>query len=242
VEIKGGKHITILDPIGQLFHHCIHALNDPVDSPLVRNLFEIAVMINQMSSGMQKDFTNQMKAWKMERHVSRAIYLAHRLFGSPAICGKPAFGTLDYWCVRCLHRYHDLPPGQRMEAHVARQHIESLHRGAGNRNPLPLILLLGDLTWGHIDHAARAGKKRFFAHPKRPDFPSRKIGDSLIVHNTYTGEVQLLNQRAATVWQAADGTRTEQDFIADLMNENDLASDDVKVTLHTLYQSHLIGR
>ena len=242
VDAKGVKTIQVLNPIGQLFHHCVHALNDPVDSPFVRNLFEISVMIHRMPTGMQKDFAHLMKAWKMDDHVSHAIYLAHRLFGCPAITGKPAFGALDHWCLRSLQRNESPTRTQRLEAHVARQHIEAMHRGAGNRNPFPLILLSGDILWGQVEHAGRAMTQRFFPHPKRPDYPHRSIGEALVIHNTDSGEVQLLNELAATVWVEADGKRSAKDLTDYLQSSENIHPADVKTVLRTLYQSHLLSR
>lgn len=242
VNIKGVKRIQVLDPIGQLFHHCIHALNDPVDSPLVRDLFEIAVMVQRMSSQMQQDFVNRVKSWNMLPHVARAIYLAHRLFGCAPIAGKPAFGALDFWCMRSLYHTEEQPPILRIESHLARQHIEAMHRGAGNRNPFPPILISGDILWGHLEHTVRALTQRVFPHPKRPDYPHRSIGQSLLIHNTDTSEVQLLNQLAAAVWTEADGKRSARQLVKHLDISKDIQPNDTRLALRSLYQSHLLHR
>ncbi|MFT5125846.1 MAG: hypothetical protein ACI97B_004497, partial [Verrucomicrobiales bacterium] len=163
-KIGGIPTVTVLDPVCNLFHLCIHALNDPVDSPLLRDLFEIACLITQLSSSEKKDFTNIVKTWHLVGHVSHAVELAHQLFGSPLITPQPHRGAIDFWCLRRLS-WHANTRWTGLEKHLARQHIEKIQFGAGNRSPLPLLSILTTTGWTHLRQAPAQIKQRLHATP-----------------------------------------------------------------------------
>lgn len=237
-QIGGMEKVSVLDPVCNLFHICIHALNDPVDSPLFRDLFEIACLISRLSSSEQKDFTNLVKTWHLVGHVSHAVYLANLLFGAPLVTPAPSRGAIDFWCLRRLG-WNDNTRWSRLEKHLAREHIEKIQFGSGNRSPLPLLSILSTTGWTHLSQTPGKIRNRLHAVPRKVDFPFREIGDSVLVHNTDTGEVHLLNQLAHQVWKKADGHRDTQALIDACTPAR---PQDVRQAIQVLCQSRLITR
>ena len=205
--------ILIPDPIGLLAHQCLHALNDPVRSPLLRNIFEIAWLLSRMNDQQQNEFVDCVRRWNIEPIVARATHLAADLFGTPPLLSQPKAGAYSHWCRARLEWCDYGKWWARLKRHLASTHVERLLAGSHDRNIFTLVEIVSrtarDAAWSRLQPRIASRS----AHPRRPDWPHAAAGRGLLIHDTDSGEVHLLNDVAARVWLAADGHKTGRAII-----------------------------
>ena len=204
----------VLDPVDRLIHHAIHAVADPVDSPLFRNLFEVAWLLTRLSRAEVRELEARAARFELAPRVGPALELASRLFGTPAILGRQAPAALVFWCERRLgwqgHREGEAWEG-RLERAVAIRHLEGIGRAEG----LPLAAAVSE----SLARSARswlAGARPGSTPRRRGALRAVKVGPGRLVHDGESGAVHLLDPVAAEVWEAADGARDSRDLSARL--------------------------
>ena len=89
--------LRIFDPTAQIIHQAIHALDDPVDSPLLRNLLEVGWQLQRLDRFEREHVEDMAIRWDLADRVAEAAHLAHELFGTPAILDTPDFGARRGW-------------------------------------------------------------------------------------------------------------------------------------------------
>jgi hypothetical protein len=212
--------ITVPDPVGLLAHQCIHALNDPVRSPLLRNLFEIAWLIQRMEGSTRDAFVRWVRHWKLEALVSRATRLASELFGTPSLLSLPSLGAYTLWCRSRLEWCDYGKWWARLKRHLASTHVERLLSGSHDRNVFTLVEIVArsarDAAW----HRLRPRLAWSVARPRRPGWPHAEMDGTVLIHDDSSGEVHLLNELAARIWLAADGTSTLRELATRLADRN----------------------
>ena len=198
LPVLGG--IAVLDPAWQALHAAVHALSDPIGSPLLRNLLETGMLVVRLDVAGRARFVERARRFGLEDRVARALGLAHRLFGSPALLPVPRPGARELWAWRRLRwRYDDEGVVGRTLAHVAEHHLRRLDarldHGLGVR---ALAGTLVEVARGHVvRRVTGTAAPRFLAAAAT----ARAIGDALLVHAHATGDVHVVRGDAITAWQ-----------------------------------------
>ncbi len=182
-----------LDDPARLLHHVLHAANDPVDGPLLRDLFECGALACALSEKAWEDFLDLAERSGRRAVVAEVMALASELTGCPR---PPPAGSspLTFWMRRRLDWCGAPSAGGRWLRQLARRHIER-SQAAGRLRPAWL-----GLPGVFTNLRARPAPRD--AVPRASDFPCVCIGSALLVHRPDTGEVHLLGEPAAKVWQA----------------------------------------
>jgi hypothetical protein len=182
-----------LDDSARLLHHVLHAANDPIDGPLLRDLFECGALACALTERAWEDFVDLAERTGRRAVASEVIALAAELTGCPRLDAvRPS--PLTFWMRRRLEWCGAPSATGRLVRQCARRHLER-SQTAGRLRPawlgLPgaLLDLRGRPTSGGTD-------------PRGPDFPFVRIGTATLVHRPDTGEVHLLGEPAAKVWHA----------------------------------------
>jgi hypothetical protein len=183
-----------LHPAGRFLHHALHALNDPVDGGLLRDLWETA----RLAEGLNELEWDLARDWARDHgetaRIGSVLRLAEEAFGWRRAgwpSGPPTFAG------RCAAVRLASPIPRTRLARLARHwRAGTLCRWQQNpsRAPATLGLVEGLATVG--GHLARLGhrlRQRLFprlvaAEGRGLDWPEARL-----LHRADTGEVHLLN-------------------------------------------------
>ena len=182
-----------LGDAARLLHHVLHAANDPVDGPLLRDLFECGALACALSEDAWEDFVALAERTGRREVAAEVLALASELTGCPQLLPASA-SPLTFWMRRRLEWCGAPSAGGRWLRQLARRHIER-SQAAGDPRP----------TWAGLPGALLDLRGRPESAGKRPppgDFPFVQIGSALLVHRPDTGEIHLLGEPAAKVWHA----------------------------------------
>lgn len=219
VEGAPVSNFWTLDDIALLVHHCIHVLNDPIESPLLRNLFEVAWLASRLDPAGQARLKDLTARWGLAVPVGRVLWIAAGLFRSPTILDRPPRGAYEFWCARRLEwsEYTTLP--QRWLRHVAAAHVVKLIEGASDRDPLVPIRIAFRDTLGAVRSRLARRKAREEAPLSQRPMLSAPVGEMVLLYNERSGETHLLNPLAARVWKAVGGPITEEGLVTRLQGQ-----------------------
>jgi putative nucleotidyltransferase-like protein len=204
----------VLDPVSRLLHHALHALSDPIDSPLLRNLFETGWMAHLLAENERADFVRIVDRFGLAPGVAPSLFMARELFGTPAILEGPAVDARALWGWRRLGwigTFEREPLKWReLERSLAAEHFRAIKRGRSARSILPFAGALARIAESALGARAR---ERLRAPPEDQQplpklvFPAgvraRAIGDRLLVHEPDTKRVHLLDPLSKAVFECA---------------------------------------
>ena len=226
----------VLDPAGMLIHHAIHALNDPLSSPLLRNLFETALLASRLTDGDATALRERCERWKIAAPVARALWLAHDLFGTPAVFGRPPRTYYEFWFPLCLEQTAARTTREKIIREIARRHLEMLGVGRDPRSAFQLAGAAAETIWCPLSTRLR-----------RHDGPLHRItgchvglDGALLLYAQPTSEVHLLNPAAARVFLAADGKKTAAEIERAVAANGGPARRDTRTALRALFASGLL--
>jgi hypothetical protein len=224
-----GGRLIVLDPVWRALHAALHALSDPIDSPLLRNLFEVGWMAAELSADQRAALVERAHRHGVADRVARAFALAHRLFGTPALLGVPLLSAWELWSWQRLSwRYGDDQSGSRFVQHLAEYHLRRLHSsGRSGLDPRPLVATAAETAAGIVAGQALDWTQRWLspwwgrvrgAAPavQRAPADAAAIGDGLLLHDAH-GDVHLLDADAALAWSTAAAATTVDQLVADLV-------------------------
>lgn len=237
-RVRSAQEFWVLDPVGQFLHHAIHALKDPVDSPLLRDVLECACLAARLQPEEQREAALLASLAKADTVVSRTLRMAHNLFGCPNFMTPPRRGPYERWLERRLEWRVPIRRRERWMRHLARERFNRLCEFPDERNPAPW---LRKCALGLVRKAAasvpspRRPSARFY---QRPDHASVAIGPNTMVHDAATGEVHMLNETATSVWQAAETPRSRAQLLEVLARR--MTPSLSRATLRALVQSGLV--
>ncbi|MFH0952945.1 MAG: nucleotidyltransferase family protein [Verrucomicrobiota bacterium] len=233
IEQAPVPNFYVLDDAALLAHQCIHALNDPIESPLLRSLFEIAWLASRLDAAGQTALKDLAARWGIGTIVGRGLWLAADVFGSPTLLERPPCGAYEFWSRARLGWCDYRTPWQKWRRHVAAAHVVHMLEGASDRNVLtPLGIAVRD-TWNAVRARVVQRFSRSEAPPRRGSMPSAVLGDTILLFDERSGETHLLNRLAAKVWQATDG-QLSADGIAELLESEGVSSADTRKALRAL--------
>lgn len=241
IETEGGPSYQVLDGPSLLAHQCIHALTNPIESPLLRNLFEVAWLVSRMGPSERDAFRDLARRWNIDTFVARALWLASDLFDSPPLFERPRRTAWELWSEARLEWCQYKSFWSRWLRHVSLKHIEQLLEGAGERSVVPFLGVAGRSVWHAvasrvIPRLPRGGP------PRRPAcLRGAPLGETLLLYDASSGETHLLNPLAARVWDAADGTLRAGD-IADRLREHGIPPSDARRAIRGLVAKGILDQ
>lgn len=194
-RVSAGEGWRFDDP-ARLLHHALHIANDPVDTPLLRNLFECGALAARLSPETWEDLERLAEQIGRREILAEVMSLASELTGCPGM--KATASPLTFWMRRRLE-WHGHPNRLGgLVRQVARRHMEQA-RAKGRLLPVwagaPAALC--SVLTSAVGKRTRGGRIRGLV------FPSVQVGSATLVHRTDTGEMHLLNGLAATAWTTA---------------------------------------
>ncbi|OQW95764.1 MAG: hypothetical protein BWK77_06895 [Verrucomicrobia bacterium A1] len=203
---RTGLPFCTLDNPALLAHHCIHALNDPVESPLLRNLFEVGWLASRLSAAEQESFRKLVTKWKMAVLASRSLWLAAALFRTPTLFDAPRPSAYEFWCERRIEWCDCESFSARWHRHAAAAHIVRLLEGRSPHDPLVLPGVLLHSAWNALRSRVLPRLVRAAQPPRRSGARAVACGDLVILYDGHSRQTHLLNPLATKIWQLADGT------------------------------------
>lgn len=207
----------VLDPVARLIHHCLHSIQDPTDSPLFRNLFEVAWMASDLDAEQRSDFRDCAERWQVGSPVGCVLGLAAQLFGSPQLVPRPRIGARELWC-RARLEWTNVDDNPRLffARHVSDHHFRRMHAGASDRDPRPLVHIVAGSLLTSFKQRALAAWARARSVYRPVSARAVEVGDGLVLYEHDSGDVHMLQRPAALAWREVDGTRSRAEVIARL--------------------------
>lgn len=206
-----------LDAAGLFVHHALHALNDPVDSPLLRDLFEVATLGMRLNQGQHERVRELAARSGAAAVIATAVHLAHGLFGSPDFLSAPPRGPYEAWCARCLEWVPPFTAWRRFQRHAARERFNRLCEHPDERNPWPwagkCIAGVAHRVVRHVGRLGHWGPARY----RRADYHFVHVGENTLIHDASTREVHMLNADATRLWNAAVQAQSRSRLLAELL-------------------------
>lgn len=242
ISLPQGETIYVLDPIAALLHHALHAVADPIDSPLLRNLFEVAWMSQKLTRMERTTVRTLARRWNVEERVSGALSLAHEIFGSPRLTEKKQLGARERWCLRRLaltSSFGEQKWSERFTRDLGRRHIAALDHGASERSPIPLLKqAMLALTAGIRSRISQ----KLASRPERLEpvtLHSTSLGSYLVAHDAKTGYVHLLDGLSTAVFRA---TRHEKDArkIESMLAQRGIGGETTRLALDRLLERGIL--
>lgn len=212
VHVAGHGRVYVLDPVSQLIHHALHAVADPVESPLLRNLFEVACLAARLDAADRSTVRALALRWGIEGRAGAALQLAAELFGTPVILSRG--GRLDArvrWARARLEWSDSAARGRwaKLRRHLAIEHLARLDRGASPGSPGPLFAVLLDTAKAALGSRGEALLRRLRLARgvalalEAIDLPVAEIAGRILAHDPATGAVHLLDAVASEAWREA---------------------------------------
>lgn len=196
--------LSELDPAAAWFHHALHAVSDPVDSPMLRDLFEVAWMANVLSAE-QRHMAIQLAESSGRRVVVLGSgNLAADMFSGARWAELPV-DAYTTWCRRRLEWTRPRTLGQRFVQHAGRERFNRLCERPTERNPLPWLWRCGRGVWKRC-WKSWSGRSLWFRRKRlqRPAYPFVQVDGNVLIRNIDTRAVHMLNEQAAALWLAAE--------------------------------------
>ena len=238
IEAPGGD--LVFDPPMGLVHHAHHAVSDLVDSPLLRNLLEVGFLAEALQPGEVNTFTGLVKAAGIELQVSRALSLAHYLFGTRLLLPRVPPGPFEDWALRRLQWIGPrelTSPLARFERNVADDHTSALLAKPA-KSPQVVWLRLADRS---LRTKITAGFRRLRNRLEPAAADVEPVGAGLLIHELDSGHVHWLDSTASAAWQAARGGCRAKAVVTRLSAEG-VSRRTSRLTIERLVQCGLLRR
>ena len=232
----------ILDIPALLAHHCVHILNDPIESPLLRNLFEVGWIASRMTTAERHAFYELVTKWELAPRVAHALWLAAAIFGTPTLLDAPRRGAYEYWCERRLEWYEYKTLRARWNRHVAAAHIVKLLEGNSPNDPL----VLPSVVIHSLSNALRNRILPRLAQPssnplRRRSMRAAVCGELVILYDNHSRQIHLLNPLATRIWHLADGCRPLPEIVEQLA-QNGMDRHEVITAVRQLLKMGILER
>lgn len=237
VEWPSVPGLTMLDPIGRLVHHAIHAVHDPIDSPLLRNLFEVAWMAQKFTLYERRDLAAFTEKYGLTDQVGHALALAGELFGAPVLLPLPEEGPIEYWCKQRLEwtdSHGDADWWSRFRRELAERHLKEQR----SESSVPLLRAGAE----GIRRAASSRISSFFSRAQEIEpvpLQTTPVGDGLLAWDPASGEVHFLSALSAAIWCAAEEEHDPKKLEV-LLDADGVTPEITRAALETLLQSGLV--
>jgi hypothetical protein len=186
--------LRALDPADALLHHAAHALGDPVDAPLLRNLHEVAWLAWTLPPGDRAALPSRAAEWGPLPVA--ALDLAARLFGSPALLGPARAGPHAGWAMRRLRWTGPVDGRPAPERWLRRLAVDHLARVGRSRWPLVGALAAGVGGALRTRLAAPTGLVA-------PPLEVAAVGASVLVHDLGSGAAHVVEPAILGVLELA---------------------------------------
>ncbi len=215
-------HAYKLDPAALVVHQAIHALSNPIDSPLLRNLFEVAWLLRRLDAAGRARFQELAALTGRADLVARAWNLAAELFGPPwpearwTGCSL-APSAYERWGRARVGWGPDRGPLARFRRHVGVMFFAQRVAGQGRARERQALVsvLTGSLR------QALANRRRPARAPdamwRRGPFGAARLADgAILLHDQATDHTHLLNPLASAIWDALAEPGASADLAARL--------------------------
>ena len=201
VSYPGSVSYQILDDIGLLIHHAVHALNDPIKSPLLRNLLEVALLVRRLNSEQKEKLRSMVDQSEWSDMMSRALWLASDLFNSDPIVSCPAYSAYELWCRSRLEWCDYSGYITRVKQELAERHFVKLNNTCSPTGWGLLAKLTGQYALTHIkSFIPSSGINSTDIIQRDPNMDVVDFDGVYFLLHKETGQMHLLNELAVKVW------------------------------------------
>lgn len=243
VALSGGRRFYVLDPISRLIHHALHISSDPIDSPLLRNVFETAWMASELGREDHAACRALASRWGVRPRITGALHLAADLFGSPRIFEGCSRGPFDFWSRRRLEWTGSLGGARslvgRWKRDIAREHLQCLHGISATRCGVSLLeVALRSLARSAAFRLARWFPRRIARVAPMP-VRTTEVAGCVLAHDPRSGSVHLLDRVSSAVWHAVRAEQCPRRIEASLL-ERGVHRRSTRVALAKLISAGLV--
>lgn len=229
--------LSLLSPAAAWFHHALHAVSDPVDSPLLRDLFEVAWLASRLTETERKQVLELASLSGRQSTVLGSGNLAADLFGGLR-WSDAVSGSYETWCRRRLEWTRPVTLVQRFVQHAGRERFNRLCEAPDERNPLPWLMLVAKGIAQRLFRGIGGRCRRWPSRYVRPAYPFLMVDGNALIRNTDTRAVHMLNQQAAAVWNAAEVPLSQSEFVRQV--DAGFTDRECRQVIRTLVQSGLL--
>lgn len=222
LKLRAGQEWATPDKPGMLIHMCLHALNDPIESALLRNLLEVAWLAMTLSQVEAGEFIHRVNRHGLEAWVGRALGLARDYFPSvPVLCPRPASGTFEFWSHRRMGWVKDhLSPWQRFVRHVAIKEFDELPAGQWHRDAGRLVSVIGNTLANPLRERIRQRKSSRAAGPwRRSVIHACPVGEGMLLVDDGPGAVHMLGGAAREAWNVLEKPMSRTAWVKSLVGK-----------------------
>jgi hypothetical protein len=242
VAMPGGRACAVPDRAHALFHHCLHTLKDPIESPLLRNLFEIAWIASDFTPEDWAAFARVSETSGRDEIARRALALARDYFPvSMPPFKRPRAGSIEFWARRRLGWIEEsMGPAARILRHIGVKHFDRMPTGRLFSDGVDIARVATVSV-----RNALAGRLKARAAPHRP-VPLRRapaceeaLGAHVALLDPATGRVSVLRGAAAEAWRSASAGGSGVELVGRL-RASGVPTRDARVAVRSLAAQGLL--
>lgn len=203
VSAPGGLSIPVADRPHLLFHHCLHTLKDPIESPLLRNLFEIAWIAKVCTAEDWAHFWEISASSLRDQIARRALAMAQDFFPveTPPF-KRPGYSSIEFWARRRLGWMDSsLGPVGRRIRHIGVKHFDTMPTGRWSWDAPDMLRVVAKSVWNGIRSHLRpfyAPRSNTLLH--RAPAVESPFGEGVALLRPESGQVFVLRGPAADAW------------------------------------------
>ena len=195
------KGWLMLDAPSRLIHQCLHAIADPLDSAVLRDLLEIGWMAATMSDAEAASFRNLVQRCELVDRVGRALWLAHDLWRTPTLIDRPPISAYEATVYLALRFSRDRSQAGNLGRHLGLELSKSMQRGGSPRNPFSLLAPIARSELRRLGQTRRRRRLREHVYELgTSSWRSSPINQHLLVHDRQ-GDVHLLKPTLVRLWE-----------------------------------------
>ncbi|MCS6770960.1 MAG: nucleotidyltransferase family protein [Kiritimatiellae bacterium] len=216
IPLPDGGTVNILCLPHRLFHQALHAVKDPIESPLLRNLFEIAWMASRLTPEDWSAFDEFGELSGRRATALRALALAREWFPfSAPVFPTPRRSTIE-WCARRRLNWIGEPTSaaEQFLRHLAVKHFDRMPAG---RLRIDLPHLLGvavSSVWKAVRLRIRTWLAPWSRLPvRRIPLAEREFRDAIALLRPSNGQVYVLRGAAAAAWRASSAMKSPRQVV-----------------------------
>lgn len=204
VSAPGGLSIPVADRAHLLFHHCLHTLKDPIESPLLRNLFEIAWIAKTCGADDWARFWEISASSGRDEIARRALAMARDFFPveTPPF-KRPSYSSIEFWARRRLGWIDGaLGPVARRIRHVGVKHFDTMPAGRWSWDAPDMLRVVASSIWNGVrSHLRPLLAARSNTPLRRVSAVASPFGKGIALLRPESGQVFVLRGPAADAWQ-----------------------------------------
>ena len=204
MRMPEGGDLPRLNATGLFLHHALHALNDPVDGALLRDLWETARLAERLDPREWQTARAWAEAHGQAPRVRDVLDLARTAFGYDRPWPKSPQTFAGRCAARRLENSLPLRRVGRWTLHLQARCLEERQRTPESSSPAAAARVGCGFVQSGLHAVPRRLKRLLAPHYQRVDGHLIDLGDEILLHDPESGRVHLLNATGTRVYRACE--------------------------------------